>query len=86
MIKRGILNEELNVDSRRKRKHGSCPLMPEEVFAYAAFPVLFLVRPNCLFLSVISRFTSIMEILRKIEYFFFRWAFYFVPLDIPQIQ
>ncbi|KAF2306914.1 hypothetical protein GH714_022493 [Hevea brasiliensis] len=31
MIKRGILNEELNVDSHLHRENGSCPLMPEEV-------------------------------------------------------
>ncbi|CAA7408924.1 unnamed protein product [Spirodela intermedia] len=31
MIKRGILNEKLEVDSRLRRRHGSCPLMPEEV-------------------------------------------------------
>ncbi|KAH7512848.1 hypothetical protein FEM48_Zijuj12G0133700 [Ziziphus jujuba var. spinosa] len=31
MIKRGIINEELNVDSHLRRENGSCPLMPEEV-------------------------------------------------------
>uniref|UniRef100_A0A2P2L8J2 O-fucosyltransferase family protein n=1 Tax=Rhizophora mucronata TaxID=61149 RepID=A0A2P2L8J2_RHIMU len=31
MIKQGILNEELNVDSHLRRDNGSCPLMPEEV-------------------------------------------------------
>ncbi|XP_037493828.1 protein EMBRYO SAC DEVELOPMENT ARREST 30 isoform X2 [Jatropha curcas] len=31
MIKRGILNEELSVDSQLRRENGSCPLMPEEV-------------------------------------------------------
>ncbi|KDP27357.1 hypothetical protein JCGZ_20181 [Jatropha curcas] len=31
MIKRGILNEELSVDSHSRRENGSCPLMPEEV-------------------------------------------------------
>lgn len=31
MIKRGIIKEELNVDSMLRRRNGSCPLMPEEV-------------------------------------------------------
>ncbi|POO00241.1 GDP-fucose protein O-fucosyltransferase [Trema orientale] len=31
MIKRGIINEELGVDSHLRRENGSCPLMPEEV-------------------------------------------------------
>ncbi|KAJ1385039.1 GDP-fucose protein O-fucosyltransferase [Sesbania bispinosa] len=31
MIKEGILNEELNVDSHLRRDKGLCPLMPEEV-------------------------------------------------------
>lgn len=31
MIKRGIVNEELTVDSHLRRENGSCPLMPEEV-------------------------------------------------------
>ncbi|OUZ99464.1 GDP-fucose protein O-fucosyltransferase [Macleaya cordata] len=31
MIKRGILKEELSIDSYLKRGNGSCPLMPEEV-------------------------------------------------------
>ncbi|KAK9986839.1 hypothetical protein SO802_031790 [Lithocarpus litseifolius] len=31
MIKRGIINEELSVDSHLRRENGSCPLMPEEV-------------------------------------------------------
>ncbi|XP_017977697.1 PREDICTED: uncharacterized protein LOC18599846 isoform X1 [Theobroma cacao] len=31
MIKQGIINEELSVDSHLRRENGSCPLMPEEV-------------------------------------------------------
>ncbi|KAF5471978.1 hypothetical protein F2P56_008734 [Juglans regia] len=31
MIKRGIVNEELSVNSHLRRENGSCPLMPEEV-------------------------------------------------------
>ncbi|KAL6219387.1 hypothetical protein ACLB2K_007146 [Fragaria x ananassa] len=31
MIKRGIVKDELSVDSRYRRENGSCPLMPEEV-------------------------------------------------------
>lgn len=31
MIKRGIVKEELSVDSHFRRENGSCPLMPEEV-------------------------------------------------------
>ena len=31
MIKRGIVKEELRVDSHFRRENGSCPLMPEEV-------------------------------------------------------
>lgn len=31
MIKRGIIHEELSIDSAERRKNGSCPLMPEEV-------------------------------------------------------
>ena len=31
MIKQGILNGELGVDSHIHRDNGSCPLMPEEV-------------------------------------------------------
>ncbi|XP_062077334.1 protein EMBRYO SAC DEVELOPMENT ARREST 30 [Humulus lupulus] len=31
MIKRGIVNEELRIDSHMRRENGSCPLMPEEV-------------------------------------------------------
>ncbi|XWS57869.1 hypothetical protein CRYUN_Cryun09bG0210300 [Craigia yunnanensis] len=31
MIKQGIINEELSVDSLLRRENGSCPLMPEEV-------------------------------------------------------
>ncbi|KAM6554279.1 hypothetical protein CsatB_015041 [Cannabis sativa] len=31
MIKRGIVNEELSIDSHMRRENGSCPLMPEEV-------------------------------------------------------
>ncbi|KAF9614872.1 hypothetical protein IFM89_020969 [Coptis chinensis] len=31
MIKRGIIKEELNIDSHERRENGSCPLMPEEV-------------------------------------------------------
>ncbi|CAN4099651.1 unnamed protein product [Withania somnifera] len=31
MIKRGIISEELNVDSHVRKRNGSCPLMPEEV-------------------------------------------------------
>ncbi|XP_062166619.1 protein EMBRYO SAC DEVELOPMENT ARREST 30 isoform X1 [Alnus glutinosa] len=31
MIKRGIVSEELSVDSHLRRENGSCPLMPEEV-------------------------------------------------------
>ncbi|XP_062003088.1 protein EMBRYO SAC DEVELOPMENT ARREST 30 [Rosa rugosa] len=31
MIKRGVVKEELSVDSHFRRENGSCPLMPEEV-------------------------------------------------------
>ncbi|XP_010247139.1 PREDICTED: uncharacterized protein At1g04910 [Nelumbo nucifera] len=31
MIKQGIVNEELNIDSHLRKINGSCPLMPEEV-------------------------------------------------------
>ncbi|KAK9143629.1 hypothetical protein Syun_013029 [Stephania yunnanensis] len=31
LIKKGIINEELSVDSRLRKLNGSCPLMPEEV-------------------------------------------------------
>ncbi|KAM3308756.1 protein EMBRYO SAC DEVELOPMENT ARREST 30 [Capsicum chacoense] len=31
MIKQGIVNEELNVDSHAQKRNGSCPLRPEEV-------------------------------------------------------
>ncbi|VFR02889.1 unnamed protein product [Cuscuta campestris] len=31
MIRQGILNEDLMVDSHARRRNGSCPLMPEEV-------------------------------------------------------
>ncbi|MQL93552.1 hypothetical protein Taro_026201 [Colocasia esculenta] len=31
MIKRGLLHEELIIDSSAQRRNGSCPLMPEEV-------------------------------------------------------
>ncbi|OMO62614.1 GDP-fucose protein O-fucosyltransferase [Corchorus olitorius] len=31
MIKQGIINEELSVDSHLRRENGLCPLMPEEV-------------------------------------------------------
>lgn len=31
MIKKGIIREELSVDSRKRRYDGACPLMPEEV-------------------------------------------------------
>ncbi|KAK9290540.1 hypothetical protein L1049_008710 [Liquidambar formosana] len=31
MIKQGIINEELSIDSHMRRGNGSCPLMPEEV-------------------------------------------------------
>ncbi|KAJ8771669.1 hypothetical protein K2173_026846 [Erythroxylum novogranatense] len=31
MIKQGILDEELTIESRLRRDNGSCPLMPEEV-------------------------------------------------------
>ncbi|XP_031119177.1 protein EMBRYO SAC DEVELOPMENT ARREST 30 isoform X1 [Ipomoea triloba] len=31
MIKEGIINDELSVDSHARRRNGSCPLMPEEV-------------------------------------------------------
>ncbi|KAL6225992.1 hypothetical protein ACLB2K_004840 [Fragaria x ananassa] len=31
MIKRGIVKDELSVDSHYRRENGSCPLMPEEV-------------------------------------------------------
>ncbi|XP_022930555.1 protein EMBRYO SAC DEVELOPMENT ARREST 30 [Cucurbita moschata] len=31
MIKKGIIREELSVDSRKRRDNGTCPLMPEEV-------------------------------------------------------
>ncbi|KAI9377202.1 hypothetical protein POPTR_019G036600v4 [Populus trichocarpa] len=31
MIKQGILNDELSVDSHVRRSNGSCPLMPEEI-------------------------------------------------------
>ncbi|XVF30783.1 hypothetical protein REPUB_Repub16aG0088200 [Reevesia pubescens] len=31
MIKQGIINDELSVDSHLHRENGSCPLMPEEV-------------------------------------------------------
>ncbi|KAG6639792.1 hypothetical protein CIPAW_10G126700 [Carya illinoinensis] len=31
MIKRGIVNEELSMNSHLRRENGSCPLMPEEV-------------------------------------------------------
>ncbi|KAI5316494.1 hypothetical protein L3X38_036201 [Prunus dulcis] len=31
MIKRGIVHEELSIDSHLRRENGSCPLMPEEV-------------------------------------------------------
>ncbi|KAJ4844223.1 Protein EMBRYO SAC DEVELOPMENT ARREST 30 [Turnera subulata] len=31
LIKRGVVKEELNIDSRLRRGNGSCPLMPEEV-------------------------------------------------------
>lgn len=32
MIKRGIVNEELSMNSHLRRENGSCPLMPEEVY------------------------------------------------------
>ncbi|XP_008360533.3 protein EMBRYO SAC DEVELOPMENT ARREST 30-like isoform X2 [Malus domestica] len=31
MIKKGIVHEELSIDSHLRRENGSCPLMPEEV-------------------------------------------------------
>ncbi|KAG4166936.1 hypothetical protein ERO13_A13G165400v2 [Gossypium hirsutum] len=31
LIKQGIINDELSVDSHSRRENGSCPLMPEEV-------------------------------------------------------
>jgi len=31
MIKRGIVNEKLSIDSAARKRNGSCPLMPEEV-------------------------------------------------------
>ncbi|KAK8542919.1 hypothetical protein V6N12_015495 [Hibiscus sabdariffa] len=31
LIKQGIINDELSVDSHMQRENGSCPLMPEEV-------------------------------------------------------
>ncbi|KAK8545526.1 hypothetical protein V6N13_066805 [Hibiscus sabdariffa] len=31
LIKQGIINDELSVDSHMRRENGSCPLMPEEV-------------------------------------------------------
>ncbi|XP_022743455.1 uncharacterized protein LOC111294426 [Durio zibethinus] len=31
MIKQGIINEELSINSHLRRENGSCPLMPEEV-------------------------------------------------------
>lgn len=31
MIKRGIVKGKLSVDSSKRRRNGSCPLMPEEV-------------------------------------------------------
>ncbi|XVE62561.1 hypothetical protein DITRI_Ditri06bG0127800 [Diplodiscus trichospermus] len=31
MIKQGIINDELSIDSHLRRENGSCPLMPEEV-------------------------------------------------------
>lgn len=33
MIKQGIVNEELNVDSHAQKRNGSCPLRPEEVLS-----------------------------------------------------
>lgn len=37
MIKRGIINEELSIDSHLRRENGSCPLMPEEVYCVKYF-------------------------------------------------
>jgi hypothetical protein len=37
MIKRGIVSEELSVDSHLRRENGSCPLMPEEVCSVLKF-------------------------------------------------
>lgn len=31
MIRQGIVNEDISVDSHLRRDNGSCPLMPEEV-------------------------------------------------------
>jgi len=33
MIERGIVHEQLEIDSVARRKNGSCPLMPEEVIS-----------------------------------------------------
>lgn len=37
MIKRGIVHEELSIDSHLRRENGSCPLMPEEVSSVLTF-------------------------------------------------
>lgn len=37
MIKKGIINEQLAIDSRVQKGKGSCPLMPEEVFSIYIF-------------------------------------------------
>lgn len=37
MIKRGIVHEELSIDSHLRRENGSCPLMPEEVSSVPTF-------------------------------------------------
>jgi hypothetical protein len=31
MIKKGVVKEELSVDSFSRKRNGSCPLFPEEV-------------------------------------------------------
>lgn len=56
MIKRGILNEELSVDSHLRRENGSCPLMPEEVcsvlnfhFQIMLLEVLYFIYPKMVF-------------------------------------
>lgn len=49
MIKKGILKEDLNVDSFSRKRNGSCPLFPEEVLHKIGFclslMVIFLICP-----------------------------------------
>ena len=69
MIKRGIVNEELRIDSHMLRENGSCPLMPEEVCSLIKYftSLMYFLLELSLFLLFVPKIRLCWVILRHLS-------------------